>query len=221
MSTVSTLNIKSYCLYCGSPLESSSVSICLATFTETKDTLLTECSSRNDSWAQHVRARLLHVYDIPAAEAAYHDIGHLAWTFVLENVSRKHWNMVVFKLSEHMILHKLWISYDVYIFRKCLHLLCPGHETCGSSCSVSQCYRNYYLWPTIMVEGPRYHALHSLNLVLRPDTFHMHMSFLHLLYSDLLTGKTSAIQKICNSDINVKFKDRLLTDRVTCRKQNS
>ena len=42
------------------------------TVTETKDTLLAERSSINDSWAQHLRARLLHVHDIPAAEAAYH-----------------------------------------------------------------------------------------------------------------------------------------------------
>ena len=40
---------------------------------ETKNTVLEICSKRgNDSWAEIMRDRLLHVHDLPAAEAIYH-----------------------------------------------------------------------------------------------------------------------------------------------------
>ena len=39
---------------------------------ETKDTILRICSERKDEWSETVRARLLNVHDLPAADAVYH-----------------------------------------------------------------------------------------------------------------------------------------------------
>ena len=39
---------------------------------ETKDTVLQTCFERKDAWAEVVRARILHVHDLPAADAIYH-----------------------------------------------------------------------------------------------------------------------------------------------------
>ena len=36
------------------------------------DTLMSQCSARGDEWADRVRARLLAVHDLPAADATYH-----------------------------------------------------------------------------------------------------------------------------------------------------
>ncbi len=37
-----------------------------------KDTLLAICSERADSWSDTVKARILHVHDLHAADAVYH-----------------------------------------------------------------------------------------------------------------------------------------------------
>lgn len=37
-----------------------------------KDSVLAACSDREDAWADTVRARILHVHDLPAADAMYH-----------------------------------------------------------------------------------------------------------------------------------------------------
>ena len=39
---------------------------------ETKDTILKICSERNDEWSEAIRARLMNVHDLPAADAIYH-----------------------------------------------------------------------------------------------------------------------------------------------------
>ena len=39
---------------------------------ETKDTLLAICAEKNDAWAEVVKSRVLHVHDLPAADAVYH-----------------------------------------------------------------------------------------------------------------------------------------------------
>lgn len=39
---------------------------------ETKDTILKICSERNDDWSETIRARLMNVHDLPAADAIYH-----------------------------------------------------------------------------------------------------------------------------------------------------
>ena len=39
---------------------------------ETKDTILKLRSERGDKWSDTIRARLLNVHDLPAAEAVYH-----------------------------------------------------------------------------------------------------------------------------------------------------
>ena len=36
---------------------------------ETKHTMLQTCFERKDEWAEVVRARILHVHDLPAADA--------------------------------------------------------------------------------------------------------------------------------------------------------
>ncbi len=41
-------------------------------FIEFRQTLLSVCDQRNDSWAFDVRSRLLQVFDLPAADAVYH-----------------------------------------------------------------------------------------------------------------------------------------------------
>ena len=41
---------------------------------ETKDTILAICQERADSWANAVQGRLLHVHDLPAADAVYHRV---------------------------------------------------------------------------------------------------------------------------------------------------
>ena len=37
-----------------------------------KDSILAACSDRQDTWADTVKARILHVHDLPAADAIYH-----------------------------------------------------------------------------------------------------------------------------------------------------
>ena len=39
---------------------------------ETKYTILKICSERNDDWSETIRARLMNVHDLPAADAIYH-----------------------------------------------------------------------------------------------------------------------------------------------------
>ena len=39
---------------------------------ETRDTILDVCKERGDDWANAVQARILHVYDLHAADAVYH-----------------------------------------------------------------------------------------------------------------------------------------------------
>lgn len=39
---------------------------------ETKDTILRICSERNDEWSETIRARLMNVHDLRAADAIYH-----------------------------------------------------------------------------------------------------------------------------------------------------
>ena len=61
------------CLFCGQPGGSNKhhnvVSLRTITF---KNSVLEVCHRRGDAWAETVEARLLHVHDLPAADAIYH-----------------------------------------------------------------------------------------------------------------------------------------------------
>ena len=66
-----TFDIKSDCIFCGKKLDDTSQnSKCLTI--EIKDSLLKKCEERNDVWANRVKARLLAVHDLMAADALYH-----------------------------------------------------------------------------------------------------------------------------------------------------
>ena len=41
---------------------------------EMKDTIFAVCQERGDSWADSVQARILHIHDLHAADAVYHQI---------------------------------------------------------------------------------------------------------------------------------------------------
>ena len=71
-----SFDFQSDCLYCGQAIKcdskrkSSNVSKVLTI--EFKDNLLSKCDKRHDNWAEIVRARVLNVHDLPAADAQYH-----------------------------------------------------------------------------------------------------------------------------------------------------
>ena len=65
------------CLFCGTPVKLEEqkkrcLDIFPVTTLSTKDTILATCQERGDNWANSVRARILHVHDLPAADALYH-----------------------------------------------------------------------------------------------------------------------------------------------------
>ena len=70
------------CFFCGTKVEFGSNSkrkrlgeAFRVTTIETKDTILKNCSERNDGeveWSETIRARLMNVHDLPAADAVYH-----------------------------------------------------------------------------------------------------------------------------------------------------
>jgi predicted secreted protein len=73
----SSFSFKTDCFYCGTEVKfdgkKGATSGFKVTTIETKNTVLEICSKRgNDSWAEIVRGRLLHVHDLPAADAIYH-----------------------------------------------------------------------------------------------------------------------------------------------------
>ena len=72
-------SFKTDCFFCGTKVESGSNSkrkrlgeAFSVTTIETKDTILKICSERNDEWSEAIRARLMNVHDLPAADAVYH-----------------------------------------------------------------------------------------------------------------------------------------------------
>lgn len=75
----SSFSFKTDCFYCGTEIKfdekKGATSAFKVTILEIKDTVLEICSKRgNDSWAEIVRGRLLHVHDLPAADAMYHQV---------------------------------------------------------------------------------------------------------------------------------------------------
>ena len=75
-SAEQTFNFQSDCLFCGTNVDFDSRKqqgdVHCVTLTECKDSLLQKCSTRSDAWGDRVRARLLVVCDLPAADAVYH-----------------------------------------------------------------------------------------------------------------------------------------------------
>ncbi len=69
-------NFRSDCFYCGKPAvlgRKRKISDVVPVKTvETRDTILDVCKERGDDWANAVQARILHVYDLHAADAVYH-----------------------------------------------------------------------------------------------------------------------------------------------------
>ena len=65
-----------HCFYCGEPAtcgkKRKSYDVVAVRTVETKDTILAICQERADLWANAVQGRLLHVHDLPAADAVYH-----------------------------------------------------------------------------------------------------------------------------------------------------
>ena len=72
-------SFKTDCFFCGTKVEFGLNSkrkrlgeAFSVTTIETKDTTLKICSERNDAWSEAIRARLMNVHDLPAADAIYH-----------------------------------------------------------------------------------------------------------------------------------------------------
>ena len=64
---------------------------------EMKDTILAICSERRDPWSDAVQARIMHIHDLPAADAMYHQTCSVNFrtgkqfpkVFVIEEPDRK------------------------------------------------------------------------------------------------------------------------------------
>ena len=72
-----SFSFKTDCFFCGYKVEFGEQKKRLqeafrVTTIETKQTILGICSERKDEWSETVKARLLHVHDLPAADAVYH-----------------------------------------------------------------------------------------------------------------------------------------------------
>ena len=71
-------NFKSHCFFCGQLAKAGSKrkssDILTVRTIEMKDTILAVCRERGDSWADSVQARILHIHDLHAADAVYHQI---------------------------------------------------------------------------------------------------------------------------------------------------
>uniref|UniRef100_UPI0035902C0E uncharacterized protein n=1 Tax=Myxine glutinosa TaxID=7769 RepID=UPI0035902C0E len=78
-STTGRFSYSTDCLFCGTPAQfgkkrkkPSEVSVFQVRTIEFKDTLLATCRARGDDWSETVKARILHVHDLHAADAVYH-----------------------------------------------------------------------------------------------------------------------------------------------------
>ena len=75
--TEQSFNFKTDCFFCGTNVDLEDQKrrqgdVFRVTTLETKHTVLQTCFERKDEWAEVVRARILHVHDLPAADAIYH-----------------------------------------------------------------------------------------------------------------------------------------------------
>ena len=64
------------CFFCGTPVsdeeQKKNGDIFKVTTLDMKGTRMARCSERRDAWSEVVQTRIMHVYDLPAADAAYH-----------------------------------------------------------------------------------------------------------------------------------------------------
>ena len=74
--TGQSISFKTDCFYCGTNITEEEKKrlgdVFRLTTLERKDTVLQTCSERGDAWAEEVQARISQVYDLPAADAMYH-----------------------------------------------------------------------------------------------------------------------------------------------------
>ena len=66
-STETSFSFNRDCLFCGTPISSGEQ----VTTIDMKDTIMVTCSERQDAWSEVVLARIVHVHDLPAADAMY------------------------------------------------------------------------------------------------------------------------------------------------------
>lgn len=86
-SSEEPFSFKTHCLFCGSSAKfgkkRKTPDVLHVKTIELKDTLLAICCERADVWSDAVKARILHVHDLHAADAVYHHTCSL--TFALRN----------------------------------------------------------------------------------------------------------------------------------------
>ena len=75
-STEKSFDFNGDCFLCGTPVDGGEqrkkVDVFKVTTIEMKDTILAICSERRDAWSDTVQARIMHIHDLPAADAMYH-----------------------------------------------------------------------------------------------------------------------------------------------------
>ena len=71
-STNLSFSFASDCFLCGSQISCDGEKVHTVQSLDFKDTLLSYCKARNDSWSMSVEHRLLSVIDLPAVNARYH-----------------------------------------------------------------------------------------------------------------------------------------------------
>ena len=76
-SAEKSFNFNGDCFLCGTPVDDGEqrkkVDAFKVTTIEMKHTILAICSERRDAWSDAVQARIMHIHDLPAADAMYHE----------------------------------------------------------------------------------------------------------------------------------------------------
>ena len=69
-STEKSFNVNGDCFFVGE--QRKKIDVSKVTTIEMKGTILAICSGRRDAWGDAVQARMMHIHDLPAADAVYH-----------------------------------------------------------------------------------------------------------------------------------------------------